>query len=554
MPRILLATAVLALSTAPVFARTLLSAASPEPRLFQIDSETRSVLAESVVTLPGKIVRSVLALASHPDTGTLFAVVEEARCPGDPSRTTPGGCGQFQNDEAGCATAFQISDGGPVSCVSRPNGSCIPCLKANEALAGCTNVCLGTPTCADVGRTFAGNGGCALFSGDPGTCVQRFAQSACGPVPCFVRDNGTTCDECSAADIEAGNCTPSCGALRSRDPMHLATVDPASGVATPIGDLGEAMSGIAFTCDGRLFGTTGEARCQSVASQLVSIDPATAALTSRVQFDPNDDVDSSLTFDATAGRLLRGSGESDTAKLLSIDPDDFAVTARPLSGPAISERAAGAAWDEQSGDVFWSQTDSQGPLFRIPADGMSVALGVVSRPLGPIAFAGPVAACDVCGDGVVTGFEACDDGNAAGGDCCSATCTAESPGATCTSDDDACTLDTCAVGAMCTHASIGGADGVRCNFQRLGDPAVCGLSGLPRKVGKKLAPHARRGDRLVQAAAAKPARKTKRLAAARRELDAIAGVLVKRRPTLSDACAAVLEDTLQRIRDGLAGL
>jgi len=57
-----------------------------------------------------------------------------------------------------------------------------------------------------------------------------------------------------------------------------------------------------------------------------------------------------------------------------------------------------------------------------------------------------------CGNGVVTAGETCDDGNTAGGDCCSAACAFEPPGAGC-DDADACTIaDACDGAGACAGA------------------------------------------------------------------------------------------------------
>ncbi|MGH7785678.1 MAG: hypothetical protein ACRERC_02370, partial [Candidatus Binatia bacterium] len=56
-----------------------------------------------------------------------------------------------------------------------------------------------------------------------------------------------------------------------------------------------------------------------------------------------------------------------------------------------------------------------------------------------------------CGNGEIELPEQCDDSNSVGGDCCSATCQFEAPGAACAADDSACTDDTCNGAGLCTH-------------------------------------------------------------------------------------------------------
>jgi cysteine-rich repeat protein len=61
-----------------------------------------------------------------------------------------------------------------------------------------------------------------------------------------------------------------------------------------------------------------------------------------------------------------------------------------------------------------------------------------------------------CGNGIPEGPEQCDDGNTNGGDCCSATCQFEAPGAPCGDDGNACTSDRCDGSGTCTHPNAPG--------------------------------------------------------------------------------------------------
>jgi cysteine-rich repeat protein len=56
-----------------------------------------------------------------------------------------------------------------------------------------------------------------------------------------------------------------------------------------------------------------------------------------------------------------------------------------------------------------------------------------------------------CGNGIPEGPEQCDDGNNANGDCCSATCLYEAPGAPCADDGNQCTNDQCNGAGLCQH-------------------------------------------------------------------------------------------------------
>jgi cysteine-rich repeat protein len=56
-----------------------------------------------------------------------------------------------------------------------------------------------------------------------------------------------------------------------------------------------------------------------------------------------------------------------------------------------------------------------------------------------------------CGNGIPETPEQCDDGNNVNGDCCSATCIFEAPGAPCADDGNTCTRDECTGTGTCIH-------------------------------------------------------------------------------------------------------
>jgi cysteine-rich repeat protein len=87
-----------------------------------------------------------------------------------------------------------------------------------------------------------------------------------------------------------------------------------------------------------------------------------------------------------------------------------------------------------------------------------------------------------CGNGIVEGAEQCDDHNNADGDCCSATCTFEAPGAPCAADDNQCTADQCNGSGVCVHPTKG--NGASCddgNACTTGEQCVSGacVGGSP---------------------------------------------------------------------------
>jgi len=88
-----------------------------------------------------------------------------------------------------------------------------------------------------------------------------------------------------------------------------------------------------------------------------------------------------------------------------------------------------------------------------------------------------------CGNGIVEGGEQCDDHNNVDGDCCSATCTFEAPGAPCAADDNQCTADQCNGSGVCLHPNK--SNGATCddgNACTIGEQCVSGacIGGSPR--------------------------------------------------------------------------
>jgi len=74
---------------------------------------------------------------------------------------------------------------------------------------------------------------------------------------------------------------------------------------------------------------------------------------------------------------------------------------------------------------------------------------------GPFPLAGTVVGSR-CGNGMIDPGETCDDGNNVSGDCCSATCQKDPPGAPCTNDFNQCTDDVCDAGGICQHVTLSG--------------------------------------------------------------------------------------------------
>jgi cysteine-rich repeat protein len=94
---------------------------------------------------------------------------------------------------------------------------------------------------------------------------------------------------------------------------------------------------------------------------------------------------------------------------------------------------------------------------------------------------------DQCGNGSVDANEQCDDGNTSNGDCCSATCQNESPGAACGDDGNACTTDVCSGAGSCVHGPNAAAcdDGLFCNGSDVCSGGICAHAGNPCSDGSE---------------------------------------------------------------------
>ncbi len=112
---------------------------------------------------------------------------------------------------------------------------------------------------------------------------------------------------------------------------RLATIDPATGVATTIGNLGNAFSSLAFRANGVLYGVTGDGANVNP-STLFTIDTATAVPT--LQFALGNGADGEVIGFHPNGLLYHSSGNT-TALFESIDVDTQTVTPIGSSTPEM---------------------------------------------------------------------------------------------------------------------------------------------------------------------------------------------------------------------------
>ncbi|MHC4607646.1 MAG: hypothetical protein ACYTAF_12085 [Planctomycetota bacterium] len=110
----------------------------------------------------------------------------------------------------------------------------------------------------------------------------------------------------------------------------LVTLDPATGVATSVGDTGDKFAALAFASDGTLYGVTGEGA--STPETLYTLSTANAAATVVSTLGNGTDGEA-LAYDSRSGLLYHASGIGDpnTDEILeTIDPGTLVVSNVPL--------------------------------------------------------------------------------------------------------------------------------------------------------------------------------------------------------------------------------
>jgi hypothetical protein len=153
---------------------------------------------------------------------------------------------------------------------------------------------------------------------------------------------------------------------------RLATINPATGVATLVGDLSDQVSCLAFRSNGTLYGVTGDGA--ATPETLYTINTATAAAT--LAFPLGNGADGETIAFGSTGLLYHSSGNS-TALFESINVDTQVIT--PL-GSASGEMFA-MGLHTGLGAMFGTDIDSD--LFTINlATGARTFIGTMADQLG----------------------------------------------------------------------------------------------------------------------------------------------------------------------------
>ncbi|MBI4638975.1 MAG: hypothetical protein HY727_21770 [Candidatus Rokubacteria bacterium] len=174
---------------------------------------------------------------------------------------------------------------------------------------------------------------------------------------------------------------------------ELAIVDPATGVATSIGNTGDSFAGIAFDCDGRLFGVTGDGA--STPETLFTLSTTDATPTLFASLGRGDDGET-IAFNPDDGRLYHASGHvgdydpvfDDGVIFESLDLSVTPVVDIPIGSPLTDGEVRALTFWESEGVFLWKQGSSGDPLFRVTPAGVATTVGNTDHKLKGLAFAG----------------------------------------------------------------------------------------------------------------------------------------------------------------------
>ena len=155
----------------------------------------------------------------------------------------------------------------------------------------------------------------------------------------------------------------------------LVTIDPATGVATSVGNTGEKFAGLAFDSGGTLYAVTGDGAAVPETLYTLSLIDATPTFVSSLG---NGGFGEAIGFNPADGLLYHASGvddglNPDTRIFETINLNTLAVTNIPISGDGYSEMTALVF----SGSSFFgadTETGSEGEVFLSITDGGAVSV------------------------------------------------------------------------------------------------------------------------------------------------------------------------------------
>jgi len=175
---------------------------------------------------------------------------------------------------------------------------------------------------------------------------------------------------------------------------RLVRVTATTGVATLVGNTGDAFAGIAFDCSGNLFGITGDGANEP--ESLFSINTTTGAATLLSRLRRGDDGEA-LAFFPTDGMLYHASGHVgdlepdgiDGVMFEKLDPLRPPFVNIPIAVPLTDAEIQALTWSSSAAAFLWKQGNSAtGPLFRVTAAGAATLVGTMDHQAKGLAISG----------------------------------------------------------------------------------------------------------------------------------------------------------------------
>jgi hypothetical protein len=176
--------------------------------------------------------------------------------------------------------------------------------------------------------------------------------------------------------------------LAGRPPLDssLATIDPYSGDARLIGDLGDVFSSITFDSRGTLWGMT--PTWARLPSALHTVDPATAIPSFRASL-PGGDGGEEIAYQEDADLLWHVAGASARVQE-TVDPQSLALSPVPITGLPWA-RPTSVFYDTEA---LWFIMACDSVMYRIYRDGLATQFSISDHTINGLTYV----TCDTCGD------------------------------------------------------------------------------------------------------------------------------------------------------------
>ncbi len=170
----------------------------------------------------------------------------------------------------------------------------------------------------------------------------------------------------------------------------LAVIDPATGVATSVGNTGDAFAGLAFDATGQLFAVTGDGASSPETLFILGLVDASPTLFLTLG---NGGGGEAIAFNPSDGLLYHGSGDFNPAERVfeSVNLGSLAVTNIPLTRnglPTTIPTEIKALTHESGETLLLTDPDGGGTLYRVTTSGAVSFVGRMDHEAKGLAFAG----------------------------------------------------------------------------------------------------------------------------------------------------------------------